>query len=95
MNIWNKLGVEQNYFGDAFIGIYNKEVARLPKAEAFINQFTDDVKEVKVGKKVYTLDMALKLYNDLISTLSRLQQQYKREYGKEMTLEEKEKGFEV
>lgn len=95
MNIWNKLGVEQNYFGDAFIGIYNKEVARLPKAEAFINRFTSGVIEVKVGNKVYTLDKALAMYNDLISTLSRLQQQYKKEYGKEMSIEEKENGFSI
>lgn len=93
MNIWNKLGVEQNFFGDAFIDIYNKEVARLPKAEAFINRFTGDVKEIKVGNKVYTLDKALAMYNDLISTLSRLQQQYKKEYGEEMSIEEKENGF--
>lgn len=93
MNIWNKLGVEQNYFGDAFIEIYNKEVTRLPKAEAFINQFSEGVEEVKLGNKVYTLDKALSLYNKLIRSLSSLQQKYKEEYGVEMTIEEKEKGF--
>lgn len=80
-------------FGDWFIKEYNKEVARLPKAEEFLNKFAGNVEFVHYGKKAYTLDMVLNMYNELIIKLSSLQQQYKKEYGVEMSLEEKEKGF--
>ena len=94
MNIWNKLGVGEDMFPIAFIEIYNKEVQRLKKGEEILNSYNPKKGIFTISEKL-TMQTVLNTYNDVISKLSTLQQQYYKHYGVHMSLEEKENGFEV
>lgn len=82
-------------FSDKFIKDYNDQIERLKKADSFIEKFGGGVEFVHYGKKAYTLPVVLEMYNKVIEALSRLQLQYKKEYGVEMSIEEKLNGFEI
>lgn len=79
-------------FEEDFITRYNSVIARLKKADKFLEDEKNDI-EIRIGSKPYGKHNIMEMYNGIIKELSDLQIEYLNKFEKEMDLEEKLNGF--